>query len=390
MENTSRLYHTLLQAMSQPSGWLDVRHLKTLVWMMVGLLQSEKVSLTAWIPFVQGRAKMAQSIQRRFTRWLHNERIQVNELYGPLIQAALAAWGKETLYLALDTSRLWDKYCLIRLSVLYRGRAVPLIWRVLEHDSSSVALSAYHALLTAAQRRLPLTTRGRIVLLADRGFAETALMRCLSQELGWHWRIRLKANFKVHRRRHRGSKVSRLAPPPGTARFLHHVFITDARLGPVHLALATHRHTQTQWFVVSDEATSLQTFDEYGLRFEIEESFLDDKSNGFQLESSLIRHAGALHRLCFLLAVTTLYLVAQGTQVVADGKRRWVDPHWYRGNSYFRIGWQWLNHALAKGWSLIQRMTLSSTPDPEPAIASRTQFFNLPSIRLAISFENYA
>jgi hypothetical protein len=32
--------------------------------------------------------------------------------------------------------------------------------------------------------------------------------------------------------------------------------------------------------------------------------------------------------------MTTLYLVAQGTEVVKQGKRRWVDPHWFRGQSY--------------------------------------------------------
>ena len=40
------------------------------------------------------------------------------------------------------------------------------------------------------------------------------------------------------------------------------------------------------------------------------------QSNGFQLESSLIRSAKALERLCCVLALTTLYLVAQGTAVV--------------------------------------------------------------------------
>ena len=60
------------------------------------------------------------------------------------------------------------------------------------------------------------------------------------------------------------------------------------------------------WYVISDEPTAVQTLEEYGLRFDIEENFLDDKSNGFQLESSLIRSAKALERLCFVLAMTTL------------------------------------------------------------------------------------
>ena len=97
---------------------------------------------------------------------------------------------------------------------------------------------------------------------------------------------------------------------------------------------------------------------------------MDDKSNGFQLESSRVRDAAALTRLCFVVAVATLSLVAQGTQVVAAHKRRWVDPHWLRGNSYLRIGWQWVKTALTRGWELFASLHLSGTPDPEPSRAS--------------------
>jgi hypothetical protein len=128
------------------------------------------------------------------------------------------------------------------------------------------------------------------------------------------------------------------------------------------------------WIVVSSEPTSITTFVEYGFRFDIEENFLDDKSNGFQLEASLIRDAKILERLCFILAITTLFLVSQGTVVVEQGQRRLVDPHWFRGSSYLKIGWRWVKHALSKGWTLITRLYLPGTPDPEPARASRKQF----------------
>ena len=49
--------------------------------------------------------------------------------------------------------------------------------------------------------------------------------------------------------------------------------------------------------MVSDEPTEAKTFEEYGLRFDMEENFFDDQSNGFQLESSLIRSANAVERL---------------------------------------------------------------------------------------------
>jgi hypothetical protein len=92
------------------------------------------------------------------------------------------------------------------------------------------------------------------------------------------------------------------------------------------------------------------------LRFDIEANFLDDKSHGFPLESSLIRSAAALERLCLVLAITTLYLVAQGTEVVQQGKRRWVDPHWFRGQSYLKIGWHWVALALSRGYTLVTQL----------------------------------
>src|ERR1051325_3116515 len=190
MENPLRLYSELVALCGQPGQWHDVRHLQTMSGMVVGLMQAECVKLTAWGPFVHGRAQYAQSTQPRFRRWLANRRIEVMPLYGPLIQHALREWGTQTLYLALDTSLLWNQYCLIRLSVVYRGRAVPVVWEVIEHGSSSVSHEAYAALLDAVPPLLPAGVK--VVFLADRGFADTELLGQL-QRLGWHFRIRMKA-----------------------------------------------------------------------------------------------------------------------------------------------------------------------------------------------------
>jgi hypothetical protein len=282
----------------------------------------------------------------------------------------LSEWGQNVLYLALDTSMLWGKYCITRISIVYRGRAIPLVWKVLEHPSSTVAFAAYKGLLNkAAQLLLPFDCR--VVFMADRGFADTDLMAHLSR-LGWRWRIRLKGSFWIYRRGRR-RKAQRITPAAGQAIFWHNVFITAQQYGPVYVAIARHPGSNEFWIVVSSEPTSMTTFEEYGLRFDIEENFLDDKSNGFQLEASLIRSADALDRLCFVLAITTLYLVSQGTVVVEQGKRRRVDPHWFRGNSYLKIGWKWVKRALSQGWALITRLYLPGGPDPEPAKASRRQ-----------------
>jgi len=72
--------------------------------MLVALIQTGEVNLTRWIPFIPCRGLFAQSKQRRLSRWLHNSRINIHRLYKPLIQAALADWEEDCIYLALDTS----------------------------------------------------------------------------------------------------------------------------------------------------------------------------------------------------------------------------------------------------------------------------------------------
>jgi len=372
MKNTSRLYDALLAFVGQ-CAWSDQRHAYVLVWMVIGVIQEGNVNLTRWLSHVQTSAQQAQSTQRRFARWMHNRRIHPTYLYRPVIQAVLADWKDIVLYLSFDTTMLWDTFCVMRLSVVYRGRAMPIIWRVVEHGSSSVKFIVYQDLLNKASRLLPVGVK--VVFLADRGFVDHQLLRYLKSELGWHYRIRVKSNAWVYRDGKGWQQLHQFHLAAGQALMFQNVKLYKRHsVAGVHLALARENQTGQLWQVVSSEPTTLQTLREYGLRFDIEESFLDDKSNGFEWENSGLRCAVALSRLCLVIALATLFLTLQGTAVVAAKQRRWVDPHWFRGMSYFKIGWNWVKTALTRGWNLFSLESLTSNHDPDPAKASNPQF----------------
>jgi hypothetical protein len=176
MKNASPLYDALRQFVGQ-STWADKRHMSVLVWMVIGVIHEGSVNLTRWLAHVETSARDAQSTQRRFSRWFHNMRIHPGALYAPLIQAALSGWEVAELYLSFDTTMLWDSFCVIRLSVVYRGRAVPVLCKVLEHGSSSVKFVVYQDVLDKAARLLP--SGVKVIFLADRGFVDHQLMRHL-------------------------------------------------------------------------------------------------------------------------------------------------------------------------------------------------------------------
>jgi hypothetical protein len=154
--------------------------------------------------------------------------------------------------------------------------------------------------------------------------------------------------------------------------------------GPVPLALGRPIHRQAYWVGVREEPPEVKTGEEYGRRVDSEEHCFDETSNGFQLEASLIRSANAFARLGGVLAITTRYLVIQGTEVVTQGKRRWVDAHGFRGQSSLQIGWNWVQRARSQGYALVTILHLSPHANPFPAMASKIQPHTHPELCLAL------
>lgn len=366
MTHSTQLYGQLFSLLRQYCRAEDLRHLKALAWMVSALICSGQLSLPAWEPYVPSRATQAQSVERRWRRFLGNQRVRVSRLYLPLVMAALSGWKQHRLYLALDTTVLWNQYCMIHLSVVCCGRAVPLLWRVLEHGSATVAFKEYQPLLRKA--RWLLRQHPDVMVLADRGFANHELMEWL-QVSRWHYCIRVPCDVLLHGASKYPRMVSSLYPPLGEARLYRQVRLWADGVHRCNLVLATVRGAKESWAVVTDEPPSLQTLWQYALRFRVEELFLDSKSGAFELEDSRLRCEAALERLYLVAALTLLYATAQGMSVQLAGLRQQVDPHWRRGISYLKIGLRWLQGVVHKGRLLLYPLPLLPQ-DPEPCFAS--------------------
>jgi hypothetical protein len=152
------------------------------------------VRLGAWAQVLEGRAQYAASRVRRFARWLHHPALSPAQWYRPVLQAALVDWpAQKRLYVALDTTAL-TPVVLIRASLLYRGRAIPLAWRAMRHRRTQVRFEACQPVLNQVHALVPPALV--IPLLADRGFVHQQLLHAL-RKLQWHFRLRLPGDTLV-------------------------------------------------------------------------------------------------------------------------------------------------------------------------------------------------
>ena len=325
------------QLQAQLSQWItpkDQRHLQVFAENVAAILQAQSACLSHWLPYLSHRQCEARSHMERLSYFVHNPKIDAETFYIPLLQAFLKAWEGTAMTLTLDTSVLWDQYCLIEVCLIWGGRSIPLAQSVLEHGSATVAFNDYCPVLETTLGLLP--SGSQVTILADRGFEHGAFIRWLRKH-DWSWAIRAKSDLNITRSNGQTAAVSELLPPAGTAYLFREVTVLqdiECHLATAHLDLAGEA-----WAVLSDLPPSLQTFALYGQRFGgIEPHFKDYKSAAFDLICSHLRDASALSCLLMLLAAATLIAISIAVVVVTQGRRMALDWHSQRGLSFLQLG----------------------------------------------------
>jgi hypothetical protein len=74
----------------------------------------------------------------------------------------------------------------------------------------------------------------------------------------------------------------------------------------------------------------------YAYRMWIEEMFGDFKKNGFDFESTHLRHYARLSRLTLAVALLYAWLIDLGRKVIENGLRHWVDRAERRDLVFFK------------------------------------------------------
>src|SRR5216684_3368213 len=106
-----------------------VRHLTTLAALISGIVGGKSTQLPHIATKVPDGTK-PESRVKRFTRWLDNDRILEEVYFLPYAALLLTHLALETLVLVMDGSVVGRDCTALMIHVIYKGRALPLAWRV--------------------------------------------------------------------------------------------------------------------------------------------------------------------------------------------------------------------------------------------------------------------
>ena len=332
--------------------------LDTLGLLLVGAVQSMS-SQAAKIARAMPLDTTQLSKEQRLRRFLDNERITQTDHYQPIVKQALHGLKGQRVQLLIDRVLLRDQHNILVVSVGFRRRSIPLVWKALSHRGSS-NLEERKELLQAAVKLLPKGVR--ISVHGDSEFRTTAFFAWLRSH-DYDVMLGVVGHSLVYATDAPAAEGQALAERIGTQAgvvYLSDVYLTEERYGPLNV-LAWWEHDADGKRVLRGAMTNLPATPRTKAlgkrRMWIETVFRDWQSGGFHLDQCGMEDRTRVVRLLIVLALGYLWLISVGRWVVKKGYRKLIDDgsrrSWHFSLFQLGVGWMERLHSFTLPLPLI-------------------------------------
>jgi hypothetical protein len=260
---------------------------------------------------------------KRLSRLLHNPRLAPHRLADAVLAQALRHLPpKGKVRLAIDWTIEGSQYLLV-VSLVTGGRAVPIYWRAYDATVLRGRMRRYEmaVIRRAVTRVQQVIRRRRLIVTADRGFADVALVDVLTA-LGVEFIIRVKGSTKVCFHGQWRKLDTRRFAGNTRQRNLGHLAYCESAPHRLWVTLSRARDAEGQWeiwYLISNHPRRAHaTATEYARRFGCEQGFRDTKWElGFA--QARIQDIQAWSRLFALFALALLVVVSLALKLLVAG-----------------------------------------------------------------------
>jgi Transposase DDE domain len=265
---------------------------------------------------------------KRLSRLLHNERLAPHRLADAVLAQALRQLPpKGRVRLAVDWTIEGTQHLLV-VSLVTGGRAMPIYWRAYDATVLKARMRRYETavirrVITRVQREMRLR---RLIVTADRGFADVALVDVLTA-LGVEFIIRVKGSTKVYVQGQWCNLNTLRFVGNACQRNLGRLAYCESSPHQLWVTMSRARDAKGQWetwyLIANRSRRATATAAEYARRFGCEQGFRDAKGElGFA--QARIKAIKAWSRLFALFALALLVVISLGVKLLLRGGPRAV------------------------------------------------------------------
>lgn len=287
---------------------------------------------------------------KQMDRLIGNTKTGMETSLGVLVQYLVAA--RQHLVVSLDWTEFGkDGHSVIAVNLVTRhGRATPLLWRTVRDSGMRRNRNRHEREILALLKSL-LPPKVHVIVLADRGFADTRFHRFIEKELGWDFIIRMRKNVFITTEDGRRFKVRKGVPGNGRIIEYRNPLVTAKEALTGAVVCVKKRGMKEAWSL----ATSLKGQKQrvvtlYSRRFTCEENFRDTKDDrfGLGLKETLVSTPERRDRLLLLNAIATILLTLPGKagEIIGYDRKLRANTASIRTHSLFRQGREYIKGVM--------------------------------------------
>jgi len=283
------------------------RNMNTLSAMVTGIIIGKETQLPLIAVNVPEEIKVP-STEKRFKRLIINEKITEKTYFLPFIQSVLINMGLEEMILAIDGSLVGRGCICLMISLIYKGRALPLVFTVVKGNKGHLPEDTHIELVNKLRPLVPESTQ-KVIFLGDGEFDGTSLQKTLTM-FGWKYVSRTSSNITLYAD-DEPFQIEMLAAmlPKGHCKGLRNCQITRKKYGPVTVVAWWGDDQKEPLFLVTNFLSVSKACGYYAMRFTIETFFSDQKSRGFNIDKSHLSCPLRLRRLLFASCLAYLWII---------------------------------------------------------------------------------
>lgn len=277
-----------------------------------GQVLSQSAILSQIVREVPGAIKHKHRLKRLW-RFVSNFRVKPERLMETWVPWVIKHFvpGKYVT-VALDWTGLSGNLMCLTASLVISGRAVPLLWQVIRYSQIKDSMNRIEQRLIT--RLITLTPFGKkLVLVADRGFGRTELLRFLLTK-NLLFSVRVDKHVRVQPVGKRAFLLSILAKklsPEIPVWYPAVSYRDDGAIPEMSLAAVVARTSDDPWFLATNLKSPTRTISVYASRFQIEEGFKDMK-HALGFEKIQTRNLMRIRRLILITAISQAILMLVG------------------------------------------------------------------------------
>lgn len=287
--------------------------------------------------------KKYESKKKQLKRTIKNKHLDFDTYFLPYIKPlllTLAAHGD--LVFSIDGSVVGQGCMSLMFSVIYKGKAIPVVWKVYKAKKGHLSEEAHRELLKSLSNLVPSSCK--VYIVGDGEFDGCDWQQDIL-DFGWNYVMRTGKNSTITEEEWDEVKAGDICIEQGTHLFLEDIGFTKKK-HPTNLYIWHGKGHEKPIYLVTNLDFGKEIEALYKKRFKIEPFFRDQKSKGFNIHKSGLSDPERLERLLIGTCLAYILCIMASTKAYKSVFYNEIATNDKSALSLFQLGYRFILHLI--------------------------------------------